>query len=291
MNLDIIKGNLQSFTKFKEGTFRHIDEVVKEDINLKESNQIYTADGHGYFIENGRLKWAVTRGIYNPILYTLMGKNPERTLKMLNNFHAYWLNPEYTKTIISADSTEVFDVQELNLKKHDKYPNSNNPFAKAWDEPEGTRCIFNIIDSMIESHNPNQEQQKVMQRLGLTKEFFHLLRVEYDIHCVNVVVPDFQKDYIRKFETDPGSLWFTSQCKMAQGQLFILANVYSNLDRISLIGELPKYIDEKPKEEVGLSQYYRKILANPSEAVKSMDDATAQGLLRIIADYKRLKDK
>lgn len=113
MNLETITGDLRAYRRLEPGTFRHVDELAKEQlINHDLRNQtFYTADGNIYFTAGfGRPKLAMTREQDNLILNNL----DDAFLQLLERGN-YRVSQEDAERAIDAANTEIFDLLKLTL--------------------------------------------------------------------------------------------------------------------------------------------------------------------------------
>lgn len=286
MSIDMIRGNFGDFQQFEEGTFQHIDEIIKnmrisEKAGLQEEITS-TADGVGYFVEDNRVKLAITRGDNNPFLQAIIKEGYNNVNGKLGEM-GYWLNPEKTRQVVSAKLTEIFDVENL-VGRVD-----NIAMSGYSSRPEIRGYFFEI------TNNSNTEQQRVMQRFGLTAKYVDAIFSGYNVESAKVILacPSVIE---AKLLTEPGSLWFSLTLSQFSGMyqygrasLHFCARWYEPTTQTRIFGKRSRGLPTDISKENPLSQHYRRILADPSEAVKAMDDHTAQGLLKIIADYKKSK--
>ena len=287
MNLDLIQGDLGKFRRFREGTFQHIDQVIGAyEIG---SDSLYTADGYGYFVDNGRVKLAVTRGEHNPILSAITEEGFERVKQQLENNKGYWLGSKQTLAIISSISTTVFDVESLEGMISKDYWGGYGIHIQHW-----TCYRSNDYNEII----TNSEQKRFMQRLGLDPTGLNAVLETENHFCqthIQLLSPNSVK---RRLKTKGESLWCVSLLRPERfdsyeksGNAIIVSLSYLEIStHAKLFGALDNDSSTaKRVRESPLSQHYNAIITDTAEAIKALDDTTAQRLLKIIADYKRLK--
>lgn len=278
MTLEIIAGDLRASRKFENGTFQHIDQLFGGE--LIQQPCLYAADGHGYFVKNNMVKWAITRAPCNPLLRSLDDVNFQKVCEEFFKRGNHKLNPEETQAMVKPKSTEVFDVESLQTFSG-LYSNHQMGVIRIKTANGG-------IYSMPNWNQPSELQEKMMKRLGLTQINMQKL-YSNGVTWVNVKLLDTK--YVKGKLRGGGSLWRASLLTKCDDELSIHADYNSVDDNAWICGK----IDQNPGQHATLkgtvSPIYQKILENPEKAVRGMNDETAAGLLRIIADYKKLKNQ
>lgn len=283
MNLDVINGSLEEFRRFRDGTFQHLDQIM--GTFEMGHGVLYTPEGYGYFVDDGKTKLTVTRGEHNPLLHAIIEGGFERVKQQLKNNGSYWLNPTQTQAIVSAKSTDVFDVESLGNHDDENRYGIHIEASYSLIEFIGPRRYVSVFDNL------GAEQKRLMQRFGLDSNSFDVLIAttsQLSKLYIQLLPPGV---VAKRLETEGGSLWFASHVGSNgnyHGREVVISTIFSEIDTSAkLIGILDNDSSTaNGVQENPLSQHYRGILADPAEAVRAMDDKTAQGLLKIIADYK-----
>lgn len=208
MILQIVVGDLRAYGQLEKGTFQHVDQLLTErrvnpiteaDGNLR-NKFLYTADGHGYFPrKDGGVDWAITREAENLVLRHL-DDHVNSSYDQLTKTHNYHPDNAEAQVAKDAESTVVIDMSKLRLTGDHKVIRS------LWIRTE---------DGLIQTEDGyqelNEEEQKVITRLGYTSEDFKILHDHYptlkdtEIYVLN---PDYIKEKVEKSQSD--SLWRAS---------------------------------------------------------------------------------
>ncbi len=176
-----IPGNLKTvYTAAVPGTLRHVDELMTERRTNPSLRSLwfYTADAELYFMDNGRPKLAMTREADNLVL-----RHIDDAFAQLTSTGNYVPPQTEAEEAITASTTEVFDLSELKLEKHD-------------DE-------FSFMEVSTAKYDKlNSEQRRLAERVyGKGDDFVlnmkMLEQAGIDTTRVYVLNPDYVKEHAK----------------------------------------------------------------------------------------------
>ena len=284
MALETITGDLRAYAQLENGTFQHVDQLQAErqsNLGLRD-HWFYTADGNGYFLRDGGVDWVITREAENLVLRHLDA--PDSSYDQLVNTGNYRPGNVEAQSAKGAESTVVVDMNQLRLLC------LSGPVEEWRYLRIRTEDGFILTGDGYEA--PNEEEQKVLTRLGYTSGTFKMLR-ESEQHiegtCIYVLNPAYvAKEVAKDLEHD--SLWRASWLLDFNGDSYFDASLRDIDFHGRLRGVLASGASNVPEghdaPETDYASYYKALLANPAEAVEALDDAIVAGLSKIIADYQ-----
>jgi len=201
MTLETLSGDLRAYSKLEKGTFQHVDQLMAERQEKPElyNPYFYTADGNGYFLrEDGGVDWAITREAQNLILSHLYDKVNSSFDQLV---HKSNYRPDNAEALAARDAkdTIVVDMSKLRLSE---------------DDEEWRYLLIRTMDGFIQTEDgykaPNDEEQKVMERLGYNSRNLDMLkRAEIAKTKIYMLNPDYATKEIQK-DFEHNSLWLAS---------------------------------------------------------------------------------
>ncbi len=278
-----IPGNLRDAYKAAvPGTLRHVDEltnerrtnpITPEGENLRKVG-IYTADGELYQAE--KTLWVITREPQNLVLQNIDNAYPQLTKE-----GNYIPNAEAVAGSIAHADSVIIDTNGLRLvKDSDEYGHFNvNPREVKRLNSQKRRAALRIF-------GPDEE------KFGLNMEMFAEAGISPNVY---VLLPSYVQDVSKQ----KGSRY------VGRASWLNLFNGNSNFNAIVrgiggncrvrgvrcrvAAGDAPEKGDvpSAPVVPSGITpvRCYETLLADPTGAIKALDDKKVAGLSRIVADY------
>lgn len=297
--LEIIVGDLRVSAQLEPGTFRHVDELMNErrtaagaEQQELRNNWFYAADGHGYFATATDVEWAITRESDNLVLRHLLDERDSSFDQLVNKVNYRPANEEALAAKMAAD-TVVVAMSKLRLSGTEK----------EWRYLE-IRTEDGFINTAEGYQAPNDEEQKVLQRLGYTAENLAMLSTSnHKIAATRLYVlnPAYIQEEAVK-DPEKSSLWRASRLGgfgsgssfgakgRSVGNRCRLRGVRRGVEARSAAAP-ERVVPDAPVVplEITPAMSYQALLADPAKAAAALDDKTVAGLSRIVADYLATK--
>ncbi len=181
-NLVNILGNLQTAHNASvPGTLRHVDQLMTErqtNFSLR-SLGFYTPDGNLYFMDGEIPKLAMTREADNLVLRHL-NDEVNSSYNQLTETGNFFPDPREAEQAIKASATEVFDLTQLQLKKHD-----------------AEFSYLAISTTQYDELNP--EQRRLAERVyGKGDDFVANMTMLKEAHIDNTKIFVLNPDYVQE---------------------------------------------------------------------------------------------
>lgn len=237
---------------------RRTDPVTETDEDLRNLC-FYTADGEVYSVDEGVPTLRITREAVNPVL-----KNIDDAFDRSVNKKNYQVTPADFEAVKSAPDTVVIDLTKLRLE------GSDNEWRYLAINTNGG------YDSL------NDEEKKVADRFSYTPENLRMLS-ESQQKITETRIYFLSPDYVKKEakENPVGrASWLgdfnDGSCFFASDRL---VGNYGRLRRVRLVEVAEGDARKNSSKPLDYKDHYHAILTNPDEAIRSLDDQTASGLL------------
>ncbi len=167
--IDYLSGGLRSHYLLYPGTFQHVDQLTKASINDPSllGKKIQTADGNAfYFNRKHRAFWAITRESDNALLKHIYASGRHNSVSQLSKNGHFFTYKEDSKGIF--ERSEIIDLSKLHSNDRDDF----------------SFLDIRIKDGYVGGENdqflpPNPEQEKLMNRIGITEEYLELVLRSY----------------------------------------------------------------------------------------------------------------
>lgn len=280
MKLETITDNLRNgYKQLVPETFQHVDQLMKARLTNPELRALrfYTADGEQYDLtKTQEPRWAITRQPNNLVL-----RHIDEAYKQLISNGKYNLNPQEAETARKAESTLTVKMSDMGLKKED-------------DEFSFLPIKTNGYDKLAPL------ELRVAQRIyGKGKDFAKVMKMLSDARIKETRIWVLSPDYVREYAS-AGPISRASWLDFLDGDSRFVAGsrvvvVHDCLRGVRRERAVPEgdalkntAVPSAPSEikpEISLSVCYQALLADADKAVQALDDKTAGGLLRIVADY------
>ena len=176
MALEMFFDTIEKYSQLEKGSFQRVDQLNAELLvnPALSRNFCYTADGNGYFLrEDGGVDWAITTEDENLILRHLndqansswenQGYFYDKSLECVTG-RSYRPDNAEAQAAKDAKSTVVVDMSKLRFCLRER----ECAYLRI-------RTKDGFISDSLRYLPPNEEEQKVMTRLGYTSEVLKTL--------------------------------------------------------------------------------------------------------------------
>ncbi len=283
VKLETIVDNLRDgYARLEPGSMYHADQLMAEqvqDASLR-NRSFYVADGPLYSLEGeGKTStlW-LTRETDNLVLRHLNHEVDSSYDQLINtgNFHP---DPEEARISMNAEGTLRIDLTKLRLRGDEK----------EWRYLAISTTGYDTL---------NAEERKLAERFyGLRKAFDGametLKNAGISITRVSVLNPSYVQEEAKKGSFGRAA-WrnsFNDDANSGANDHFVdshfglrgVRRVVAPQGRAPEKGEVPGVAVAPP--EITLADCYQRVLADPAQAVRALNDKRVAGLFRIMADY------
>ena len=173
-----ITGDLREYKQLVPGTFKHVDQLMKErqtDESLR-SQWFYTADGELYFLKDKKPMLAITRESDNLVL-----RHIDDAFTQLTKIGNYLVDKTEAQASIESKNTVLIDLSKLRLS----------------DGDSEYKCL--VIDTKNYAKKLNSEEKRLAKRVyGSGKDLAANMKMLNDAGISETRIYVLNPEYIQK---------------------------------------------------------------------------------------------